>query len=64
MNAPSGPDARGPSTATFDRYHCTRCHVTFREPFPVYYDVTPCPACGDDAANLGLRADVGHVTIY
>lgn len=42
--------------SAFDHYYCANCNVTFREPFPTYYDVTPCPSCGSQARNVGLAA--------
>jgi rRNA maturation endonuclease Nob1 len=41
-----------------DRYYCRRCDVTFREPVVEYYDVTPCPYCGEQACNVLLEAPV------
>lgn len=37
-----------------DRYYCQRCDVTFREPVVEYYDVTPCPYCGEQCCNVLL----------
>ncbi len=54
MNQSDGFDA-SEDFSTFEHYHCARCAVTFHEAFPLYYDVTPCPACGRDAENIGLR---------
>jgi hypothetical protein len=34
------------------RYHCYCCDVTFKEPFPDHYDVTPCLACDCNALNI------------
>jgi hypothetical protein len=40
------------ATDDVQRYHCYCCDVTFKEPFPDHYDVTPCLACDCDALNI------------
>ncbi|MFB6172584.1 MAG: hypothetical protein ABEJ23_08615 [Haloarculaceae archaeon] len=47
----------------WDRYHCRVCDVTFRERFPRFYDVTPCPGCGTRATNVALRPGLGGRTL-
>jgi uncharacterized protein (DUF2225 family) len=37
-----------------DEYYCRMCDVTFREPFPNYYDVCACPRCGWPSWNRCL----------
>jgi uncharacterized protein (DUF2225 family) len=44
----------GASGVDEDLYLCRSCDVTFHEPFPQFYDVTPCPRCGASARNVWL----------
>lgn len=50
-----------------DRFYCGCCDVVFREKWPKFADVTPCPGCDCDAVCLTeLRAhlSIDHEMFY